>query len=83
MVLGALDARVEAVARECNPQEVSNTMWPYATKERKAGEWVLGALDPKGLVLANDFTAHRIVLHAALHQHLRGPFTRAVLSCAR
>ena len=62
MVLGALDARVEAVARECNPQEVSNTMWPYATKERKAGEWVLGALDPKGLVLANDFTAHRIVL---------------------
>ena len=42
--LGALEARMEEVRRECNPQEVANTLWAYATMGKTPGERALGAL---------------------------------------
>ena len=43
----ALEARVEEVVRECNSQEVANTLWAHATMGRKPGERALGALEAR------------------------------------
>ena len=45
--LARLDARVEAVAREFNPQEVANLVWAYATMRREPGRRVLAQLDAR------------------------------------
>ena len=63
--LARMDARVEAVARECNSQDVANTLWAYATMGRRPGERVLGALEA-GLLAASgpDFSSEaRCQLH--------------------
>jgi hypothetical protein len=53
-VLGALDARVEAVARECNPQGAANLMWSYATMGREPGGRVLAQLDARVEAVAKE-----------------------------
>ena len=59
---GGGDARVEEVARECDPQDVTNLMVAYATMGRKPGEGVLGALDARAVCLPTHFGADDITL---------------------
>jgi hypothetical protein len=58
---GALEARVEEVAMECNSQGVSNILWAYATMGRKPEERGLGALEARALQISTDFTSRDIV----------------------
>ena len=48
-LLAALEARAGEVAGECNPQEVANMLWAYATMGRRPGEGVLGALEARAM----------------------------------
>jgi hypothetical protein len=47
--LGALEARVEEVARESSSQELSIILWAYATMGRIPGEWALGAMQARAI----------------------------------
>ena len=53
-VLAQLDARVEAVAKECSPQNMANLAWAYAT---------VGALDARAVVLSTDCGVREDALH--------------------
>ena len=53
-VLGALDARMEAVAKNCNSQNVANSLWAYATMGRRPRERVLEALDASALPASHN-----------------------------
>ena len=46
-VLGALNVRLEAVAKDCNSQNVSNSLWSYATMGRRNSLPIL-AYDHRG-----------------------------------
>ena len=67
-LLPNLDSKVEEVARECNSQEVANTLWAYATMGRKPGERALGALEARAMVaFVGDFS---LQARRQLHQYL-------------
>jgi len=51
-VLGALEARAGEVAAACNPQNVANILWAYATMGREPGERALGALEARAAEVA-------------------------------
>ena len=44
---GALEARVEEVAKECNSQNMANTLRAYATMGMTPGERAMGALEER------------------------------------
>ena len=58
----ALESRVGAVAREYNPQEVSNTMWANMTMGMEPGDRALEGLDARAVYMSTDFAPHHIVL---------------------
>ena len=50
------------MARECKPQEMANTLWAYATMERRPGERVLWVLDARRQTGQEALQGQRLVI---------------------
>jgi hypothetical protein len=59
-LLPELERRAESVAGEFKPQEVSNTLWAYATMGRKPGERLMGLLERRAEVISEDFNSQNV-----------------------
>jgi len=57
-----MEGRVEEVARECNSQNVANTLWAYATMWRKPGERALGALKAQVEEVAREGNSQAVAM---------------------
>jgi hypothetical protein len=45
-MMGRLELWAEAISGEFKFQVVGNTLWTFSTMVTKAGEWMLGQLEP-------------------------------------
>ena len=59
-LLPELERRAEAVAGEFKSQEVSNTVWAYATMGMKPGERLMGLLERRAEATAGDFNSQNV-----------------------
>jgi hypothetical protein len=58
--LQQLEARASAVAKNFNPQEVSNTLWAFAKLARTPGAGLLQQLEARASAVAQDFNPQEV-----------------------
>jgi hypothetical protein len=58
--MGQLERRAEAISGEFNSQDISNTLWAFATMGAKPGESVMGQLERRAEVISGEFTPQDI-----------------------
>ena len=59
-LLPELDRKVEEVVRKYNAQELSNTLWAYATMGRGPGERVMGMLEGRMGEVVREYNAQEL-----------------------
>ena len=59
-LLPALEGRLRAVAGQCDPQAISNTLWAYATLGERPGAGVVQALEARLRVVVGDCRSQAI-----------------------
>jgi hypothetical protein len=59
-MMGQLERRAEAISGQFNSQDVSNTLWAYATVGTKAGERMMGQLERWTEVISGAFNSQSV-----------------------
>ncbi len=59
-LLPELERWAEAVSGEFKSQEVANTLWAFATRGTKLGEWMMGQLERRAEAISGEFNSQAI-----------------------